>query len=161
MNGSLVATVRLKMPATACKIYLSAKPGGASLYQSFILRDTLNGTGKATPDHLVLTPSAFSVHTNFLGEVAVTGALSYLNKSVSTGTLVVFEDQYTNGHPVGGRFRAVRDTTDATSTAHRHLIHRGRYPLGTQLFISNAFTWTLTADKLPFILTPALLYVIP
>ena len=117
VNGALVATVALKVPITAGEIYISAKPATATQYKDFILKDSINAV-RSIPATLMLTPSSFGIKSNYGNEVALTATLkNSLNNNVSTGTKVLFEDYYPGGQPVNGQFRALRDTTDATSTA--------------------------------------------
>lgn len=136
-SGNLTATVRLKMPLTEGKIIIKAYPATASPYFTFLLKDSIN-TQKVTPDQLVLTPSALGIASNFMSEISLSGTLYNQKKSVSTGNKVIFEDYYSGGSPVGGRYRALRDTTDLTSTVSAGY-SVGTLPVGTTFYIKC--TW--------------------
>jgi hypothetical protein len=116
LNKSLIATVKLKMPITVSTIHISAKPAAISPQQDYILASTFTAS-ESVPSTLQLTPSALGIKSNFGSEIQLTGVLkNSFNNNVSTGHKCLFEDYLPDGSPMHGSFRALKDTTDATSS---------------------------------------------
>ncbi|MBE9585165.1 hypothetical protein IM792_11955 [Mucilaginibacter sp. JRF] len=116
IDGKLTANVKLSIPMSPTKIYLTVKPASTSRFNSFNLKDSLEAILVA-PDKIKLSPSALAVSTGFSGEVLLTATLSRNGDNVSRGTKVLFEDFLTNGQPANGRYRMVKASSDASSVA--------------------------------------------
>jgi len=113
---SLIATVKLKMPISVSTITIKVKPVTVSPRQDYLLTTSFKAAESA-PASLQLTSSAISLKSNFGSEIQLTATLrNAQNNMVSTGHRCVFEDDLPGGGRANGRFRAVKDTTDATST---------------------------------------------
>ncbi len=137
-SGHLIANVSLRVPMTVGKIIIKAYPAVSSPYFTFLLKDSIMLV-RAVPDQIVLTPSALSIASNFGSEVSLTGALSFQMKNVSTGDKVLFEDYYPGGAKLGGSFRAVKDTSDITSTVSAAYSIGATLPAGTSFFLKCTY----------------------
>jgi uncharacterized repeat protein (TIGR01451 family) len=138
VNGSLIATVAFKVPVTAGKIHLSVRPATASQYADYIIKDTISAI-PSYPATLMLVPSVFAVKADIGNEILLTATLrNSSNNYVSSGTKVLFQDYLPNGQPANGRYRALRDTTDATSTATAYY-SLGNLSPGTTFYIKCTY----------------------
>lgn len=115
-DGSLLASIGLKIPATAGTFKVSVRPATTTNIQNYILSDSFTSQ-PSVPAKITLTPSAFVVKANYGSEINLSAILkNSIGNNVSTGMKVVFQDFYANGLPVSGQFRALKDTTDITSS---------------------------------------------
>lgn len=140
-NGNLVAKVKFKVPATARTVYFTIRPEIRSAETDFILSDSLE-TKTSIPTDLIITPSAFSVFTNYAGEIQVSALLKNGTRNASSDCQVIFEDYFPNGTPVNGRYRQKREKTDGNATVSTYY-SPGNIPAGTSFFLKCTYIDTL------------------
>jgi len=155
-NKLLIARTKFQVPIISGMVHFYFYPQGKSSQKDLILRDSLQ-VMPSVPASLVLTPSASAVKMVFGSEISLSALLqNSLKAKVSSGTKVLFEDIYPDGKPVGGIFRATRDTTDSTSTAVTNY-SLGNVPAGP-IFIRCTY---LNADSRTAVHDSCIINVIP
>lgn len=113
--GTLIARTTIRVSSTPSTIIITAKPENRNPINDFILKDSAHSV-TSIPFSIRLEANAFSVSTDYIGEVQLTGILKNdKNKNVSADTKVIFEDYYMNGTAVNGRFRALQTRSDDNS----------------------------------------------
>jgi len=116
-NGALVATVAWQVPQQAVTVHFKATSAAPSPHQNFVLYDSVK-VSSSVPSQIQLATSAITIKPAWGSEILLTATLkNSQNNNVSTGYKVNFGGFYPDGTSVGGTYRAVRDTTDMTSTA--------------------------------------------
>ena len=136
-NQALIARVKLKIPPSPGTITITALPEIRSVYQDYILTDSLKSS-PSLPSSIAITPSSFSVFTGFAGEIQITGLLKNGGNNVSTNSKVIFEDYDLNRNPIHGRYRLKKDKSDASSTVST-MYSPGFLPVGSSFYVKCTY----------------------
>jgi hypothetical protein len=114
VDGKLIAKASFVAPIRPGRIYFSIQPD-LNTPTNLRITDSVDALVSVAAG-VRITMSSFGVLYGFLSEDTIVARLSNTSGgNVSAGARVVFEDVFTNGSSVGGRFRATAASSNAFS----------------------------------------------